>query len=136
MNGNQLTTIESNTFEFNQTSNVDVHINLNSNLGLTGDSFKESFISFNRNTTLYLEFNPGLKYLKKSVFHPFLDTNQLYKKVISLYNTPLEYYQDNKWLLEYRKLNSTDKIISAKMIDGVKLWESDENKFTEIRKNV
>ena len=133
MFGNQLTNIESNTFEFNETSDLKLYITLSKNPGLTGDSFEESFITSNRNTTLYLDFNSGLKYLKQNVFHPFLESNQFHQNVISLYKTPLDYYQDNRWPLEYRKLNLTDKIINAKMIDGVELWESDENKFTKIR---
>ena len=132
---NQITTIESNAFEFTQTSNSNFEIYLNDNYGIIGDSFEDlSFNTGNSSVILHFGNNPGLKYLKQSVFQQFLEKSR--KNVIDLEETPLDYYEDNRWLLEYkRELNLTDRIIYAKMVDGVDLWQSDPTKFTKIRGN-
>ena len=137
MTGNRITTIESNAFNLTPNSDLSLYIDLSDNVGLTGDSFQDSSLITNRDTELILKSNLDLKYLKQSVFQPFFDNAKFNINSIDLAMSPLDYYQDNRWLLENEtKLKLTYRIYYAKMVDGVDLWESDPNKFTKIRQNV
>ena len=138
LSGNQITTIESNAFELKHISNSVLNIILANNYGLTGDSFED--LSFNTgiiNTTLFMEHFTNFTILKRNVFHPFLENKPFGKNIINLSGSQLDYYEDNRWLLEYKTtLNLTDKIFGVKMIDGVDLWQSDHTKYNKTRLNV
>ena len=64
------------------------------------------------------------------MFRPFLENRENSVNELYLYETPLDYYQENLWLFQYESaLNLTDKIKHAQMVDGIDLWEADVNRF-------
>ncbi|XP_054165970.1 uncharacterized protein LOC128963484 [Oppia nitens] len=121
--------ISSNAFQFEDWNQNQLTINLRRN-PMTNTTFKGTFDTNGRITTLDLSGIPTLKQLPESIFEVFLQDRAWTSNKIILTGTPCTVTEGNKWVvLNKAREHLPDKLIDFICTDGIPIFQHSLSEF-------